>query len=241
MVEDDFLVEANRSFSEEAFMKKHMLLIPVIGILVCVLATSSVSSAPQDRDSAFPFDLAFTAKSFPYEDRPVLSSNAKYLVYPIFTPPIKSESSKLESEPRYLPNGTPATSVGSRLWITEIATGRTNPLIPGEINTWRPSFSPDDNWIAFYSDKSGFPQLHLYNVSSGKARKVSDAKIKDKLWPGGEAFWSPNGKEVYVPVDIVNEVLSPEKTHAPKSGAQADPNVSVYRAGQEVERSPDED
>ena len=221
-------------------MKNRLFLMLVICILWISLSLMPLSAAFEEKESAFPFDLAFTQKSFPYADRPVLSSDGRFLVYAIFTPRSKSAGSELEAEPRYLPNGTPASALGSKLYISEVSTGKTNPLIVGEANTWRPVFSPDDKSVAFYSDIKGLPQLWIYDVKSGKVRNVSPAKIKGKLWPGDEAFWSPAGKEVFVPVDLEAAGRPIEKPLAPITPSKNEPSVSVYQSGKELKTVPGE-
>jgi dipeptidyl aminopeptidase/acylaminoacyl peptidase len=201
-------------------------------ILVSFLAllTSSFVFA-LDTGSALPLELAYTMKTLGYEDRPSISPDGKWVVYNVYTPPVKSPGSELEIEPRFLPGGTPSTYVGSRLFLASTETAQPKSICPEKGNCWRPSWSADSSRVAFYSDNDGSPKLWLYDTKTGNARKVTDAKVKAKLWLGDEAYWSADGKKVYVPI------APPEQqTSAPNSDtAKAkDTRIRTYFSGKEI-------
>jgi len=190
----------------------------------------------QGSKTGFPFDLAFTHKSFTWAEKHRISPDGKYLVYGVFTPPKKSPGSSLEAEPRIMPNGTPTNVVGSKLYIMEISTGETKPLLFGDKNSWRPSFSHDSRYVAFYSDAGGIPQLWVYDIKEGHSKKLSEVKIKAKLWPGDEAYWSKDDKEVFVPIDLERgEENLKENQESFESGEQK-PTVRVYLSGGEKKK-----
>ncbi len=194
---------------------------------------------PPDGASAgeLSLELAFTAKSLPYADKPALSPDGGFIVFGVFTPKMKSPG--MEVEPRYLPSGTPANFSGARLFIKELRSGRTVPLLPGNANSWRPVVSPDGRRVAFFSDASGSPQLWLHDVASGKSRPIGAEKIKPKLWPGDEACWSPDGKELFVPLNPAKPApkpAAPEK--ASKATPPAGPQVAVFTTGKEAPEKP---
>src|SRR5262245_46074796 len=160
------------------------------------LLTASILFA-SEKISPLPLELAYTMKTLGYEDRPAMSSDGKWVVYDVYTPPVKSPGSELEIEPRFLPGGTPSTYVGSRLFIASTETAQSKSICPEKGNCWRPSWSPDNSKVVFYSDNDGSPKLWIYDIKTGNPKKVSDAKIKAKLWLGDEAYWSTDGKKVY--------------------------------------------
>lgn len=221
--------------------------IPAIVLASLVLFPSSADTLRPARDpltadssDVFPLDLAFTGKALTLGDRPVLSPDGAFLVYSVTTPKLKKPGT--DEEYRFLPNGTPADFDGARLFIQDVASGRTRPLLPGEANSWRPVLSPDATRVAFYSDAGGFPQLWIYDVTSGQSRRAGVQKIKPKLWPGDEPCWTPDGAEIFVPLSPAGEsqpALAPAKP-APAE-ATAAPRVSVYTAGKDAaEPSPAE-
>lgn len=179
---------------------------------------------------ALPLDLAYTMKGFGREDSPELSNDGKWLVYGVFSPPEKSPTSELESEPRFLPNGTPGIVVGSKLFLTELASGKTIGVCPEKGNCWRPSWSPDSSKFVFYSDADGIPQVWIYELTKGSSRKLSDAHVKTKLWRGDEAYWSPDGTKIYLPLRPHDQSLVTKK----ETVAKKDSDIRIYYSGKEA-------
>jgi dipeptidyl aminopeptidase/acylaminoacyl peptidase len=173
--------------------------------LLCLIAIFLCS--PVHAETALPLDLAYTMKTLQYEDQPALSGDGKWVVYGVHIPPKKSAGSEMEMEPRFLPAGTPETYVGSRLFLASIQSGNPIEICPVSGNCWRPSWSRNSSAVAFYSDADGAPQLWIFDLAKQKSRRISDAKIKAKLWMGDEAYWSPDGTKIYVP-------LTPQSTES---------------------------
>ncbi len=217
------------------------VLATVAGLAVGVFHNARATTPPgaaQAADQpvvAMPFDLAFTRKTFGVEDQPVLSPDGKMVAYAVYTPPVRSPASGLPREPRFLPNGTPASSVGCRILLTHILTGKTQTICPDTGNCWRPSWSPDSRLVAFYSDAGGPPQLWAFDVGTGRSRRVSDVAIKAKLWMGDQAYWGPGGREVYVPLDLALAEQTRGSSDA-SQGRSTEAQVKVYRHGRETEK-----
>ncbi|AXE63939.1 hypothetical protein BBF93_06695 [Hyphomonas sp. CACIAM 19H1] len=104
---------------------------------------------------------------------------------------------------RFADGGTPMTALGRRLYLTDRDGRRSIRLCAAELgaaNAWRPSWSPDSARLAFYSDAGGAPQLWLYDVGAGRCARVADLPVRARLWGGDEPQWSPDGREVFVPL-----------------------------------------
>jgi dipeptidyl aminopeptidase/acylaminoacyl peptidase len=88
--------------------------------------------------------------------------------------------------------------------------------------------------VAFISDAGGSPQLWVADVAGGTPRRVSEEAIKAKHWPGDEAAWSPDGREVFVPLRPKNQPSFGEspaeaKPPAPPGAPLAKATVTVYQ------------
>ena len=64
-----------------------------------------------------------------------------------------------------------------------------------------PAFSPDGNTIAYFTDQSGYMDLVLLNVSSGKQKKRlirgnNSPDFEELKWLQPGLSWSPNGKQI---------------------------------------------
>jgi dipeptidyl aminopeptidase/acylaminoacyl peptidase len=193
------------------------------------LVLAVLAAAPAAADGPMPIELAFARKQLARENRFALTSDGKRVAYVVHTPPRTSPP-----EARYLPSGVPSYVTGDAVFVADLATGATRAVAAEGGNCWRPWWSRDDSRLAMYCDAGGAPQLWVYDAASGASRRVSDAKIKAKLWVGDEPFWSADGREVFVP-------LAPPEAPAPAAAAKAqDPNApraTVYRSGKEAEAS----
>ena len=122
------------------------------------------------------------------------------LAYEVYSPPARSPESQMAEGVRFTPGGTPGAQVGMRVFVVSTKGGDARPVCPEKGNCWRTSLSPDGKRVAFISDAGGSPQLWVADVAGGAPRRVSELIIKVKHWPGDEAEWSADGREVFVPL-----------------------------------------
>ncbi|MGH7711599.1 MAG: TolB family protein, partial [Gemmatimonadaceae bacterium] len=146
-----------------------------------------------DPVGALPYDLAFDARTFPWSMALSVSPDGRQVAYSVI-----GATGNVNRSERFQPNGTPSSLVGTKVQLTNRQTGRTVTICPGG-NCWAPSLSPNGNLLAFYSDRDGPPQLWLHDVARGETRKLSQVRVKAKLWSGDEPEWSPNGTSIFVP------------------------------------------
>lgn len=196
-------------------------------------STGAKSSLRASKDAGMPYELAFTMRSPLSDGGSALSSDGKWLAYVVHTPPVQKPPMQEGENSWRTPNGTPPLMVGSRLFVTELGTGTTREVGPANGNSWRPSWSPDSQRVAFFSDARGVPQLWAYDLPKPEARRVSETPLMPSPWEGDEAHWSPDGTEVYVPL----RPSSPGET-GPEGGkrkrrTQDGLTVTVYGAGEE--------
>jgi dipeptidyl aminopeptidase/acylaminoacyl peptidase len=194
---------------------------------LALVLLSAATSAGQARDpvGALPYDLAFERRGFVWSTALAVTPDGKRVAYDVRQPP------DTNPDGRYRPNGTPNSSVGTKVYFTDRATGRTTEVCPGG-NCWRPAWSPDGRALAFYSDSGGPPQLWVYELSSGRARRLSAQPVKAKLWTGDEPRWSPDGTTLYVPLAPEGEYRSPARPGVvPRTNAAG---VTVLRSGSEA-------
>ncbi len=207
-----------------------------IGSLVLFACTLAPPAPAQTKAAAapgeLPLELAFSAKTIRRWEKPAVSANGQVLAFDVYTPPTRSATSELAEGIRFTPGGTPEACVGLRVHYVPTAGGVEKDICPEKGNCWRPSPSPDGKWIAFYSDADGPPQLWVYDVAAGKPRRVAEPAIKAKHWPGDEAVWSPDGKEVFVPLrpkgQTFDKPATPKATLPPAGAKLEKPTVLVY-------------
>ncbi|MGQ0646316.1 MAG: S9 family peptidase [Gemmatimonadaceae bacterium] len=190
-----------------------------------LLVASTPPQAPEPR-GALPYALAFDTRDFLWSTELAVTRDGRREAYDVKQAPPDSSLGE-----RYLPNGTPTSVVGSKVHVTSQRDKRTVVVCPAG-NCWRPAWSPDGTALAFYSDAQGPPQLWVYDVASGRARRLSDAAVKAKLWTGDEPRWSPDGATLFVPLAPDGEFRVPARPKAQTIRNAA--GVTVMRSGGEA-------
>jgi dipeptidyl aminopeptidase/acylaminoacyl peptidase len=110
---------------------------------------------------------------------PQLSPDGKWVAYTVSTPSLQDNRGV------------------ARIWIAEVATGRSRALTGGPGSDRQPRWSPDGKTLAFVSTREGGAQLWLLPIAGGDACKVSSL-------PDGasDPLWLPDGSGVLVVSDI---------------------------------------
>lgn len=158
--------------------------------------------------------------------RLTLDPSGARVAYQVNCPPEKPP----QGGQRFLPNGVPASAIGQRVFVAVVDGGVTTAVGPDGANSWRPSWSPDGQRLAFYCDEHGNPHLWIYEVSTGQARRVSEASIKAHLVVGDEPQWRPDGAEVIVPIVPAH---GPHRTPKPNVATDQATGVQVYEVDAE--------
>ncbi|MGH9367201.1 MAG: S9 family peptidase [Thermoanaerobaculia bacterium] len=218
-------------------MKPRM--IRILAMLAAVVgwpAALAWTQVGQSRSAApLPLDLAFSHKTVRRWERPAVSRDGTVLAYEVHTPPLRSPESEVAEGVRFLPGGTPSEMVGLRVFVVPTKGGDARAACPEKGSCWRPSPSPDGRRVAFFSDAGGMPQLWVYDLAKGRSRRVSEVAIKVKHWPGDEAEWSADGRELFVPMrppDQGSPGAPLASSALPAPGAPLEkPTVTVYTTG----------
>jgi len=85
----------------------------------------------------------------------------------------------------------------SRIWVVEVATGKSRALTGGPGSDRQPRWSPDGKTLAFISTREAGAQIWLLPIAGGDARKVSS------LAEGAsDPIWLPDGSGLLVTSDI---------------------------------------
>jgi dipeptidyl aminopeptidase/acylaminoacyl peptidase len=116
----------------------------------------------------------------------------------------------------------------SHIWTVDVQTGAATQITSGEDwNDSDPQWSPDGNFIAFVSDRTGkaFDEsdntdVFVIDSAGGPIRKISDHEEED-----ASPRWSPDGKTIAF-IGSIHEGDHPKIFTAPASGGVASTNVS---------------
>jgi dipeptidyl aminopeptidase/acylaminoacyl peptidase len=110
---------------------------------------------------------------------PQLSPDGKWVAYTVSTPSLQDNRNV------------------ARVWVVEVATGRSRQVTNGPGSDRQPRWSPDGKTLAFIATREGGAQIWLLPIAGGDARKVSSL-------PDGasDPVWLPDGSGLLVVSDI---------------------------------------
>jgi len=150
-----------------------------LGAVVILLLTFQLSNLPtsvsaQKRAITFEDYIALKAVSDPQ-----LSPDGKWVAYTVSTPSLQDNRNV------------------ARVWVVEVATGRSRQLTNGPGSDRQPRWSPDGKTLAFISTREGGAQVWLLPIAGGDAHKVSS--LADGA---SDPVWLPDGSGLLVVSDI---------------------------------------
>src|SRR6266404_2044870 len=140
----------------------------------CLLLLIAAPLAAQKRAITFEDYIALKAVSDPQ-----LSPDGKWVAYTVSTPSLEDNRNV------------------SRVWVVEVATGKSRQLTGGPGSDRQPRWSPDGKTLAFISTRDSGAQVWVLPIGGGDARKVSS--LADGA---SDPLWSPDGAGLLVVGDI---------------------------------------
>src|SRR5256712_1829256 len=140
----------------------------------CLLLLIAAPLAAQKRAITFEDYIALKSVSDPQ-----LSPDGKWVAHTVSTPSLQDNRNV------------------ERVWIVEVATGKSRPLSGGPGSDRQPRWSPDGKTLAFISTRDSGAQVWVLPIGGGDARKVSH--LADGA---SDPLWLPDGSGLLVVSDI---------------------------------------
>jgi dipeptidyl aminopeptidase/acylaminoacyl peptidase len=113
----------------------------------------------------------------------------------------------------------------SNLWMAPVDGAGPRPVTQGAFRDSSPQWSPDGTRVAYISNRSGKPQIHVRWLDKGE-----EAQVTDLQQAPSNLAWSPDGKWISytarVPAKPAWSVAMPDK---PSGAKWADPPIIVTR------------
>ncbi len=142
----------------------------------CLLLAFLVPRPAFAQKRAIAFDDYIALKSV---SDPQLSPDGKWVAYTVSTPSLQDNRNV------------------ARVWVAEVATGRSRALTGGPGSDRQPRWSPDGKTLAFISTRDSGAQIWVLPIAGGDARKVS--RLADGA---SDPVWLPDGSGLLVVSDI---------------------------------------
>jgi dipeptidyl aminopeptidase/acylaminoacyl peptidase len=170
-------------------------------------------------------------KTFPEDLQLALTRDGQFVAYTL-QDPLRREPARDIRYYFWSPTGVPEGFIGSDIWIANTRTNESKRITDGKGSSWGPAWSPDGEYLAFYSDKSGRAAVWMWDRSYGRLRQVSDEIVRP--YEGfNRPSWTPDGKTLVTKVLPEGMPLDEAATltmSAPKRRSSSSATVSVFES-----------
>ena len=167
-------------------------------VICCVLGLGPQLVTAQKQVSPLPIKTALSKLSFP-ENLPInISADGEWLAYTLVDPTRKLPTGDVRYS-IYTKTGVRPDVVGCDVWVTNVRTGKSTNLTEGNGTSWGPVWSPDNQRLAFYSDRDGAQRVWLWNKSTGQLRRISTGIVR-AFFSYEVVRWTPDSKQIIVKV-----------------------------------------
>ncbi len=167
----------------------------VLGVCLCLLPNLGASVGAENVVTPISVEDLLAIRTISNRSAIDLSPDGKLVAYTLELP-----GHERVTDPRYLfynQRGVPVEAVHSSVWITNVASAEIIQPVKSAAASWGVSWSPDGNYLAFYSDQGGRASLWVWDRTTRKSRPVSQAIVRPFF--GYEVpQWTPDSKLVLV-------------------------------------------
>lgn len=189
------------------------LLVTLVTYCVIALTPSSVE-AQQAKLAPLPLEESLNALRFGFSPISVCPADQRWVVYQLRN--VKRPESLVGRYGYSTGTGVPVSQTDGDIWITDIDSGVSKNLTEGKGSSWAAVWSPNGEYLAFYSDRSGQSSLWVWERLTGKLRQVSNVAPRPYIFsPYDLPIWTPDSKSILVktfPEGTVFPLVSKRKT-----------------------------
>ena len=175
-----------------------MKLLFALFVTYCVTALAPLSVEAQKAKLApLPLEESVNALRFGFSPISVCPADQRWIVYQLRN--VKRPESLVGRFGYSTSTGVPVSQTDGDIWITDIDSGVSKNLTEGKGSNWAAVWSPNGEYLAFYSDRSGQSNLWLWERLTGKLRQVANVVPRPYIFsPYDLPIWTPDSKNVLV-------------------------------------------
>jgi len=202
--------------------------------LFCVFSLQTLNALAQQRQLPLPVEEALAALHFAIFTPVDLSPDGKWVAYALQDDRRKKKPADGYADVHFSHTGVLTLALGCDIWVTDTQSGESKNLTEGKGSSWDPVWSPDGNYLAFYSDRGGMAHLWLWERETDKLRQISE-EIVHPFYISETARWSADGRNILLKIlpegmtieGARNAIVSPRDMETPGVNS---PTVLVYRS-----------
>jgi dipeptidyl aminopeptidase/acylaminoacyl peptidase len=167
--------------------------------LILIYLFLTRASFAQKQLAPLPIKEALKTLSLPMFTPINLSPDGRLVAYTLYDTARKARAATSRSPEDLERKGIPRSVDFCDIWISDTVTGVAKNLTQGRGTSWSPVWSPNGNYLAFYSDRDGAPALWIWERASGALRKGSDAIVRTRV-ETTVPCWMPDSKKLVIRV-----------------------------------------
>lgn len=205
------------------------------GLLMAVCLSPCFGHGPR-RDTRtvepLPVESVVRARYFGEFSPIAFSPDGKLLAYTVR----ENQKNTYADSQQFLRTGVPWYAEGADIYVLIISMDEAKNLTGGVGNNWLPTWSPDNHFLAFLSDRDGSGQakLWIWDALKDRLRKVSDVAVR-----AVQIEWTPDSQRLLVttlpsgssPEEYLRKLSSSafgEKSHTTVASSAT---VTIFRSG----------
>ncbi|HET8671598.1 MAG TPA: prolyl oligopeptidase family serine peptidase, partial [Candidatus Saccharimonadales bacterium] len=210
------------------------IIVPTLWLICFVASAPDVFSQRQLKPLPLQQDLSLL--SFPPLTPINMSPDGQWVAYTV-QDPRRAQPLKESKFLRITRTGASPLLRGCDIWITNTKSGETKNLTAAQGTSWSPVWSPDGNYLAFYSDRNGRANIWLWEKSSRNLRRVSDEVVRS--FNGFESLvWTPDSKQIVTKViphgmtiETLATLIEGKSTRSDSETSLNDLTLTLYKSG----------
>ena len=217
-----------------------MKLLLVLFVTYCLSAlTSSSVQAQNTKVAPLPLEEALNSLRFGFSPISVCPTDQRWVVYQLRN--VKRAESLVGRFGYSTSTGVPVSQTDGDIWITDIDSGVAKNLTEGKGSNWAAVWSPNGEYLAFYSDRSGQSNLWVWERLTGKLRQISNVVPRPYIFsPYDLPIWTPDSKSVLVktfPEGTTFPLVSEQKTTKDSTKTSKGVDLTVFHSAADPKRA----
>ncbi len=202
--------------------------------LTC-FAVSTQGAVSEAQLKPLPVKEDLSTLSFPVLTHINMSPDGQWVAYTL-QDPRRSRPFNEEKFLRLTRTGASPLLLGCDIWITNTKSGQTTNLTEGRGTSWSPVWSPDSNYLAFYSDRSGQANVWLWEKSSRSLRPASGVIVRS-FYGHESVAWTPDSKKIVakvipagMTVETVATLIEGDSARSDRQTNSNDLTLTLYKS-----------